>query len=120
MSPPDFTAADWYQALTLSERMASFKAVQTPLRHIDLYPEHAQCCLARWKSQAPFDKGASFVQRLATDGIDERELLCLLGEPPEALRARCPGPPLWLTELARAFSQAPAAEPMWLPEPSER
>lgn len=117
MSQPDVAAVDWYQALTLTERMASFKAVHTPLRHIDLHPERAQRRLARWKSQAPFDQGTYFAQRLATDGINEGQLLRLLGEPPEALRARCSEPPVWLMDLARAFSRTSTAEPLRLPEP---
>ena len=115
MSLLDVTAVAWYQALTLTERAASCQTAYT--RQLDLHPEGAKRRLARWKSQAPFDKGASFAQRLATAGINEWELLCLLGEPAEAVRARCPEPPTWLTDLARAFSHAPAAEPLWLPEP---
>jgi hypothetical protein len=107
----------WYQALTLTEHIASFKAAQTPLRHIDLHPERAQRRLTRWKSQAPFDQGTYFAQRLATDGINEGELLRLLGEPPEALRARCSEPPVWLTDLAHAFSRASTAELLRLPAP---
>src|SRR5215831_6163321 len=98
-----FDDPTWYQALTLTERMASLCTApqETPNRVVPT--DLAKRRLQRWQAQAPFTMSAFFAQRLALDGISEEGFLTLLGEPMAALRGRFPAPPAWLAELAQAF-----------------
>ncbi|WP_217210726.1 type 2 lanthipeptide synthetase LanM family protein [Streptomyces sp. AC550_RSS872] len=70
----------------------------------DLPVEEALDRLRAWKGQKPFERGRLFAQRLALDSLSERDLLALLAEPPERLKARIQGPPDWLIVLRRAFT----------------
>src|SRR5436305_8979217 len=110
---PTPLAADpcWLQALTLDERAA----LPTPVERWD--PELAARRLARWRSQPPFADPSLFALRLGVDDLTEDGLLRLLGEPPEALAARCPETPDWLRDLDSALS-APAGP--WPGEELER
>lgn len=121
MNESSFQSPEWYQAIALTERIASLKIARS---QSEINAELARRRIERWKSQAPFDKDNYFAQRLATDGISEEEFFRILGEPIEAVRDRAappqgncfPTPPTWLTQLARAFSRSPASEPMTFPE----
>src|SRR5437764_1018276 len=95
-------SAAWYRATTLTERIASLRGGSDKQYH---HNELAKQRLQRWKEQLPFNKdSAYFAQRLAMDLLTEDDLLALLAEPVEALRARCELPPVWLAELQQAFA----------------
>ncbi|QRK04683.1 type 2 lantipeptide synthetase LanM family protein [Archangium violaceum] len=106
MSPHPIDAASWYQSLTLLERLSLLRKAPgvSPL-------EPAQAELAgrrahRWRTQAPFSEANTLLQeRLALDGIREDEWLHLLGEPIEAVQARCSKPPSWLRDFVSAYEQ---------------
>lgn len=98
-----YWASSWYQALTLSERIASLQTVQRQEVDREIESEDAIAYLQRWRSQSPFNTGSYFAQRLAMDGLSENEFLFLLGEPIEALQSRCLDPPGWLLCLSEAF-----------------
>jgi class II lanthipeptide synthase len=95
----------WYEASTLTERIDSLRdhphSFTTEKTGIDT--ERAERLLERWRTQAPFDKEALFLQRLDLDRITEEELKYLLGETVESLRERCPTPPAWIRQLSEAF-----------------
>jgi type 2 lantibiotic biosynthesis protein LanM len=113
MDATSFQKVDWYQAISLTERIALLKNTRF-ISKPDL--KLAQSQIDRWKSQAPFDKDSYFTQRLARENINEEELLNILGEPIESLRDRFPLPPAWLTELEQAFSRTLATEAIAFPE----
>src|SRR6185437_5010679 len=66
--------------------------------------QQARAKLAQWLGQNPFQSGAFFTARLAQDGITTNDLLSLLAETPESLRARVPVP-AWLESIAQAFAE---------------
>lgn len=102
----------WYQGATLAERVAVLRrptAGSAPPAPIDV--ARAARRLARWRSRAPLDRADVFGQMLAAAGLTEQELLQLLGEPAEALRARFEAPPGWLDQLARIFAGERPASP---------
>lgn len=117
MSDDVLTSAEWYRATTLAERIAARRsdAAARPPEGAEL--ERARADLAEWKAQAPFDRGDAFAERLAAEGIAEGELLGVLAEPPERVRARFPAPPPWLAELALAYGQPRGAGGWSLPLP---
>ena len=94
----------WFQALTLSERIASLQVPAHATSILDI--EHARWRLQRWKGQAAFQKGNAFADRLVMDAITEDDLFALLAETAEALQARLSHSPLpgWLLELSQAFA----------------
>ena len=102
-----FEQADWYKALTLSERAAGLRRSRGPASLVD--DALAERRLNRWRGQEPFSQDGFFARRLALDGLSEDELRVLLGEPAEAIRERETEPPAWLTTLAEAFTH-PAPE----------
>jgi type 2 lantibiotic biosynthesis protein LanM len=106
--------ADWYQALSLVERLGGPSHGPSKPR-TDTITESARKRLARWKSQPPFATTSLFAERLAIDAIAEEDLLGLLSEPPEALRRRLPPPP-WAARVERAFSDSASQEPIAWPE----
>lgn len=124
MNYPDFASPDWYQAISLSERVALLKAPQHKILNIDrktnakryIDRDRAQRYNDRWKAQSPFDRESYFAQRLAIEGINEAEFLHILGESTAALRDRQTEPPAWLTKLTQAFTQPLATEPMTFPD----
>ena len=92
---------DWHKALTLTER----GLCDVPAGHEAL----AERRLARWRGQEPFASDGLLARRLALDGLTERDLRALLGEPAEALASREPAPLPWLAALIEAFT-LPAAK----------
>lgn len=116
MSQINFEAADWYQAISLSERIASLEFAPSQSPKTGINSDLPQRPIERWKSQSPFDKDDYFAQRLATSSISEENFCRILGEPIEAVRTRFPNPPGWLTQLAQAFSLTPSSEPITFPE----
>src|SRR5690349_14683494 len=110
-----FEHADWYKALTVSERAARLRRPNGSVPIID--DASAERRLNRWRGQEPFSQDGFFARRLALDALSEDELRALLGEPVEAIREREKEPPVWLTTLVEAFTR-PA--PKRFPEvPSE-
>jgi type 2 lantibiotic biosynthesis protein LanM len=116
MNHPDFQTADWYQAVALSDRIASWMAIKDRNLNLEMDAEVAQRWIQRWRSQPPFDKDTYFDRRLATANITEAEFLHILGEPIEAVRDRSSNPPDWLIELERAFSDETEFEPIDMPD----
>ncbi len=109
----------WYRAITLTERVASLRGgVDQQHPHNELAKQRLQ----RWKEQPAFNKDSSyFAQRLAMDLLTEDDLLTLLAEPIEALRARSELSPAWLTELQRAFdAHCPDDDPLSLPATADK
>lgn len=96
----------WYQATTLTERIASLQASCNRAELTEADREIAENRLEHWRSEPVFaDDGSRFAERLKTDGIVEEELRHLLGEPTEVTSERLSEPPAWLEELAQAFSE---------------
>lgn len=116
MSHPCFQTLDWYQAVTLSERISSSMLFQNETSNLEMNADLAERQMQRWRSQPPFDKDSYFAQRLATENINESEFLQILGEPIEAVSIRLLNLPVWLTDLTQAFARVPASEPMTFPE----
>jgi type 2 lantibiotic biosynthesis protein LanM len=99
-------APEWYRALTLAERVGPRPivgpAVSSGAETVD---ERARARLRAWKEQRPFEHDSLFAQRLALDGLSEEDLLALLAEPADSLKARSAGVPSWLAALRHAFSE---------------
>ncbi|MGB7439551.1 MAG: type 2 lanthipeptide synthetase LanM family protein [Coleofasciculaceae cyanobacterium] len=105
-----FKSSKWYQAITLSERIASLqKALNTKPNVAENY-ELAQRRMQRWHSKLSSMTEDQFSQRLAMDGITEQEFLYILGEPVDFIHDRYQVPPDWLVELDRAFSRPTSFE----------
>ena len=101
--------AGWYRALTLAERCGTGGASAAVL---PLAPDglaKARDRLRAWKAQKPFEQKSLFAQRLALDSLSEADLLALLAEPAESLRARIQDTPDWLVVLREAFARPDSA-----------
>ncbi len=116
MNQESFQESDWYRAITLTERIASLSLEQNQKLNIDFNADLAQRRLQSWNSQSSFTTDSYFAERLATDGITEREFLSLLGESIEAVKQRCAEIPTWLVEIAQAFSEPDNSQKLQLPE----
>jgi type 2 lantibiotic biosynthesis protein LanM len=106
-------SAKWYLAATLAERAASWRRAGSPRHPID----HAVASqrLERWKTQSAFTKNPGlWDERLAAAGISEDELLYLLGETAEAVRAHSE-PSAWLAVLEAAYGGGRTPEFAWAP-----
>src|SRR4051812_13121191 len=104
MDPQCSRASALSSGLTLTERVAALRRVQPLPRLGATDRDRAARRLHDWRSQPPFATGSYFAQRLATDGITEDELLCLLGEPIEAVEGPPYPPSPWMEELERALA----------------
>jgi type 2 lantibiotic biosynthesis protein LanM len=102
--------ADWYRALSLAERGGAGGASMPGMSFAPDILETAWGRLRAWKAQKPFEKDSLFAQRLALDSLSERELLALLAEPAESLKARIGYAPDWLAALREAFARTDSAE----------
>ena len=114
---------DWYRALSLTERALLSHAGLDLSSAAEASPQKQQALrrLQAWREQRPFARGSFFAERLAQEGLNEEELLLLLGTPPEALRdasLRTAPPPSWLLTLQEIFDErADQAESVaWLAE----
>jgi type 2 lantibiotic biosynthesis protein LanM len=107
MNATTFQNPAWCRALRLAERIATRRARPDSEPNGTGQRDVAERRLRRWRSQAPFDADTYFAQRLNSDGITEGEFRAALAEPIEAVHARAPEPPAWLTDLANAFGHAP-------------
>jgi class II lanthipeptide synthase len=110
MSDDPFQAPEWFLALTLRERVVSFRTGASSAAPGAADAAHAARRLDRWRAQRPFGDAAIFTRRLASDGITEKELSTLLGEPASAVRERCAATPPWLAELASAMPRPGSGE----------
>ncbi len=110
-----FQSPEWYVAATLAERTDVRLAAAERLSSAD---DTAREILELWRQQPPFDQDSLFARKLALDGISEEDLLALLSETPEALKARAGPSPPWMEMLAEAFSRQDclAGDPLPLPE----
>jgi type 2 lantibiotic biosynthesis protein LanM len=99
-------APDWYRALSLTERLGPRPIVGPSVSSgADTVDERALARLRAWKEQRPFEHDSLFAQRLALDGLSEQDLLVLLAEPADSLKARSAGVPNWLAALRQAFTE---------------
>jgi type 2 lantibiotic biosynthesis protein LanM len=96
-------AAEWYRALGLTERLSS-PGPDAP--DADPRVDRALGRLRTWKAQRPFPREDWFARRLAADSLSEGDLVGLLAEPAESLKARTGGEPAWLAALRQAFTGA--------------
>jgi type 2 lantibiotic biosynthesis protein LanM len=106
-----WASAEWYEALTLSERSLRWRSgcATGPAAgdsDRDDRDGRAGRRFGRWRAQSPFPDEGVLRRRLAGEGLTPQDLRALLGEPPEELAARTAGRPGWLDELERAFSAA--------------
>ena len=106
----------WYQAATLNERVSLLKKKQPGQNRSLSAAEKAGQRLARWKSLPPFRRlQQQFLQRLASDGLTEDDLLALLAQPAEEIQATFAEKPAWLVELLQAFAEPDSATLAILP-----
>src|SRR5205085_10447940 len=119
MNLASFQSAEWYQALSLLERLAAFRSCKEQTRAIEDCDDAAEQRVREWREQRPFDQSGYWAQRLSLDGISEDEFRHLMCESVAAVQARFSSPPEWLAELARAFSlpEQFKDEVFTLPEP---
>ncbi|MCP6757222.1 MAG: type 2 lanthipeptide synthetase LanM family protein [Fischerella sp. CENA71] len=101
MDRTHFQAPDWYRATSLKERTASLPVIG---EKDEFLTDLAQRKIQKWQSQSPFNEGSFFAQRLSLDNLTEAELLYILSESSESVKARLSKAPTWLTELEQAFS----------------
>jgi type 2 lantibiotic biosynthesis protein LanM len=98
-------AAAWYRALSLAERVAALDGAPARSASPDALGETACRRLETWKTQKPFEQKALFDERLAHDALSEADLLFLLSESAESLKARARGVPDWLLAIREAFTR---------------
>src|SRR5581483_10981236 len=106
----------WSRAATLAERIASLRAMNSPLPNGAVDKEMAASELEGWRSQPPFAEGSYFAQRLAAQGFTEQELFDCLGETVESLHNRPAGDRSWVKKLLHAFSLPGFTDPLPVPE----
>ncbi len=109
-------SSNWYNAVTLMERVTSLHAGQGSAHLDEANAKLAEQRMQRWKSQAPFSGSPFFAQRLAADGLSEDDLLYCLGEPVEDLQSRLANSQDWLEQISSAFSRPAASIPLPFPE----
>lgn len=90
MDRPCHEDSTWYRAMTLTERIASARALQRRTLELELNTELAGRRMQRWRSQPQFTSGSHFAQRLRMAGLTEDDSCYLLGEPIEAVRDHFP------------------------------
>jgi type 2 lantibiotic biosynthesis protein LanM len=97
----------WYSALSLTERIASLQVSQHDIpSNTTHHTAKATRRLQAWKTQKPFEHGALFTDRLATNAITEDDLALLLADPIADLQSRHLHAfpiPAWLSALREAF-----------------
>jgi type 2 lantibiotic biosynthesis protein LanM len=95
--------ADWYAAATLRERIA-LQFLDRPKGGAALNADLSSRRLQRWRSQAPFENEALFLQRLAADGLTLESFAAILGQTAASIHERSAEPPAWLMRLDEAFT----------------
>lgn len=98
-------SADWYRAMTLTERKVGFQG-RSDEQDILANNSVAMQRFQSWKEQAPFAKDTYFAQRLEQSGLTEKDLLALIAEPVEMLQARVAAQPSWLTNLIETYADS--------------
>lgn len=97
----------WYNALSLTERVASLHAHKHNVSSNHTYDtQRSARRLQSWKKLRAFDQETRFANRLAMDSITEDDLSFLLAEPSIALQSRylsIASIPDWLITLIKAF-----------------
>lgn len=116
MNQRAFQSSEWWRALTLKERLASFRATGEQCLDVQIELEQAEQRLDDWRAQPPFDDSLLFARCLEHHGVTEAELLSFLGESSEAVKARSPLPPDWLKWLTDAFSRSSQLDSFSTPE----
>ncbi len=104
-----FGHPSWCRALTLSERITLLSADGDNSAHGYQDEQLGQKRLQRWQSQPQFVPQSILAQRLALDGIDEEQLLAILGASEEHLHSHLSQNPPWLARLAHALTQPASA-----------
>src|SRR5262249_36135222 len=93
MRHASFEHPDWYRALTLRERIAASRRSADAGRTGDadgsgaIDRQRAEARLRRWRADAVFETEGLFEQRLGMDGVDQYDLVRLLGTPAQTIRA---------------------------------
>lgn len=108
----------WYLAATLAERVAAWRRHGSPRHPFDA--ARAAGRLERWKGQNTFAKNPGLWEaRLAAAGITEEELLYLLGEGAEQVRAYSDAP-AWLATIATTYGEGVRTPELAWPEIVDR
>lgn len=110
----EWQRAEWFRALSLAERGGE-RNVSAAVFPSEASHTTAEARLRAWKAQGPFENGSLFAQRLTLDSLSERDLLALLAEPAESLRARIQAVPEWLIVLRQVFTHPGSAAKLALP-----
>jgi type 2 lantibiotic biosynthesis protein LanM len=110
MSQTNFSPVDAYRAFTLSERIASSRAIKRVLRGPS-DRELAQRRLHTRKLHEPFSTDDFLAQWLSEHGLTEEEFLFFLGEQAEALPAAFPNCSSWMQELRAGVCITPQTVP---------
>ncbi|GCE22803.1 hypothetical protein KDK_66030 [Dictyobacter kobayashii] len=119
-TPQRAISASWYRALTLTERVALWRADgKLKVTYDRLDSDLAARKLRWWKELPPFQNEAQFVARLAIDDLSEEDLLYLLAEPIEVMQQRVAGDLIWLDKLMQAFTLNDKDMPCPLPSLQE-
>src|SRR5258706_13372259 len=93
----------WYLAATLAERVAGWRRHGSPRHPFD--GDVAAGRLDRWKTHGAFAKNPGlWEKRLESGGVTEDELLYLLGESADQVRAHSEVP-AWLSVIAAAYGE---------------
>jgi class II lanthipeptide synthase len=113
MPDPLFDIVDWSRALTLRERAALLRGGASG-EAAGGDPERARYQIDSWRKQAPFDRGDWLRRRLLQDHLEDLSFARLAGIPPETLPSGA-SPPLWVSAIREAYSEAEWAPASTLP-----
>lgn len=113
MNPAWFTSPAWWHAFTVAERSTPQPGSEGSRISPGEPSARGRRRFERWRAQPPFTDDTYYIQRLALDGIDQEQHLLILDEPVESLQRRLSDPPVWLVQLAEAYSRpAPTFDEM--------
>lgn len=99
-----FRDSNWYQALTLNERIERLRGERGAAPEGFVNPELAQKHLGRWRALPAFTDEKLFAQHLEAYGLTEEEFLRVLGTPADYFCSRESAPPTWLDKLEQVFA----------------
>lgn len=97
---PDNKLADWFQATTLVERLATLANNNRPGPG-----QSGAKRLQRWRSQSFKANSALFEQRLAADNLTQSQLMQILGESLSGLQSHFDTIPDWVKDLQQALTE---------------